>query len=65
MQNAKAIADGFVSGKCRNARAEVFVQATTAIDFTTVERCAQNDSGSGNGSGDTSGSSAEATAIES
>ena len=60
MQNAKAVADGFVSGKCVNAMAEVFVRAATDARYTEVAGCEQGDSGSGNGSGDTSGSTAEA-----
>ena len=60
MQNAKAVADGFVSGKCVNARADVFVNAVTSASYTEVAGCEQGDSGSGNGSGDTSGSTAEA-----
>lgn len=63
VQNAKAIADGYVRGKCKNAKADVFVQATTEISYTTTERSAQGDSGSGNGSGSADGSSGEATAI--
>ena len=59
MQSAKAIADGFVSGKCVNAKADVFVQATTDAKYTVIEGCAQGDSGSGNGSGSTDGSTAE------
>ena len=64
VQNAKAIADGYTRGRCDNARANVFVQATTEISYTTTSGCSQGDSGSGNGSGSTDGSSAEATAID-
>ena len=64
MQNAKAIADGFVHGKCKNAKADVFVSATTEATYATTESCAQGDSGSGNGSGSTDGSTAEGIATE-
>ena len=64
MQNAKAIAVSWISGKCVNAMASVAVTALTDADYTVVEGCAQGDSGSGVGSGDASGSTAEGIAIE-
>ena len=60
MQNAKAMADSFVAGKCKNAKAEVAVRALTDATYTNTAGCEQGDSSSGNASGDTSGSTGEA-----
>ena len=65
MQNAKAMADSFVAGKCKNAKAEVAVSALTDATYTNTAGCEQGDSSSGNGSGDTSGSTGEAVRVHS
>ena len=59
LQNAKAVAGSWISGKSVNAKAKVAVDAMTSATYTNVEGCSQGDSSSGNGSGDTSGSTAE------
>ena len=63
MQNAKAIAGSWISGKCENAKASVAVVTITSADYTSIDGCSQGDSGSGNGSGDTSGATGEAVRI--
>ena len=64
MQSAKAVASSFADGTCINSKADVFVSATTDDEYTTVETCAQGDSGSGNGSGSSDGSTGEAIVID-
>jgi hypothetical protein len=58
--SAKAVAEAFVSEGCNTAQTDVFVKAATAIDYTTVESCAQTTSVTDGGSADTSGNDAEA-----
>ena len=62
--STQAVAHALISGRCDLSKAQVFVDAVTSAEYTTVESCSESTATDGNGEASTDGGSAEAVRVQ-